>query len=140
MSKSTRQLVIVGNAFERERRAAQAAPKRVMWTRDELADLLNVYGRMVAAGMWRDYAINDGREAAGFSIFRRSSEVPLFRIDKIPALKRKQGQYVLHAMACKTYWPCLRLSAGILSMRKSGTSLERRKIENPAASRPSLIA
>ena len=49
MSKSTRQLVIVGNAFERERRAAQAAPKRVMWTRDELADLLNVYGRMVAA-------------------------------------------------------------------------------------------
>ena len=98
MSKSTRQLVIVGNAFERERRAAQAAPKRVMWTRDELADLLNVYGRMVAAGMWRDYAINDGREAAGFSIFRRASEVPLFRIDKIPALKRKQGQYVLHAM------------------------------------------
>ena len=98
MSKSTRQLVIVGNAFERERWAAQAAPKRVMWTRDELADLLNVYGRMVAAGMWRDYAINDGREAAGFSIFRRASEVPLFRIDKIPALKRKQGQYVLHAM------------------------------------------
>jgi hypothetical protein len=98
MSKSTRQLVIVGNAFERERRAAQATPKRVMWTRDELADLLNVYGRMVAAGMWRDYAINDGREAAGFSIFRRASEVPLFRIDKIPALKRKQGQYVLHAM------------------------------------------
>ena len=98
MSKLTRQLVIVGNAFERERRAAQAAPKRVMWTRDELADLLNVYGRMVAAGMWRDYAINDGREAAGFSIFRRASEVPLFRIDKIPALKRKQGQYVLHAM------------------------------------------
>ena len=48
--------------------------------------------------MWRDYAINDGREAAGFSIFRRASEVPLFRIDKIPALKRKQGQYVLHAM------------------------------------------
>ena len=98
MSKSTRQLVIVGNAFERERRAAQATPKRVMWTRDELADLLIVYGRMVAAGIWRDYAINDGCEAAGFSVFRRASEVPLFRIDKIPALRRKQGQYVLHAM------------------------------------------
>jgi hypothetical protein len=69
-----------------------------MWTRDELGHLLNVYGRMVAAGLWRDYAINDGREAACFSVFRRASEVPLFRIDKIPALHRKQGQYVLHAM------------------------------------------
>ena len=98
MSKSTTPLVIVGNAFERERRAAQVVPKRVMWQRDELGDLLNVYGRMVAAGIWRDYAINDGREAAGFSIFRRASEVPLFRIEKIPALKRKQGQYVLRAM------------------------------------------
>jgi hypothetical protein len=69
-----------------------------MWTRDELGHLLNVYGRMVAAGLWRDYAINDGREAACFSVFGRTSEVPLFRIDKIPALHRKQGQYVLHAM------------------------------------------
>jgi hypothetical protein len=97
MAKS-KPMIIVGNAFERERRAAQAAPKRIMWTRDELGHLLNVYGRMVAAGLWRDYAINDGREAACFSVFRRASEVPLFRIDKIPALHRKQGQYVLHAM------------------------------------------
>lgn len=98
MSKSRKSLVIVGNAFERERQAASRAPKRVMWTRDELADLLNVYGRFVAAGHWRDYAINDGRDSAAFSIFRRSAEVPLFRIDKIPSLRRKQGQYVLHAM------------------------------------------
>jgi hypothetical protein len=98
MSKSRKSLVIVGNAFERERRAAQATPERIMWTRDELGHLLNVYGRMVAAGIWRDYAINDGRDAARFSIFRRASEVPLFRIDKIPAMRRKQGQYVLHAM------------------------------------------
>jgi hypothetical protein len=98
MSKSRKSLVIVGNAFERERRAAQAMPGRIMWTRDELGHLLNVYGRMVAAGIWRDYAINDGRDAARFSIFRRASEVPLFRIDKIPAMRRKQGQYVLHAM------------------------------------------
>ncbi len=98
MSKSRKSLVIVGNAFERERQAKARGPKRVMWTRDELADLLNVYGRFVAAGHWRDYAVNDGREAAAFSIFRRSSEVPLFRIDKVPALRRKQGQYVLHAM------------------------------------------
>jgi hypothetical protein len=98
MSKSHKSLVIVGNAFERERRAAQATPRRIMWTRDELGHLLNVYGRMVAAGIWRDYAINDGRDAARFSIFRRASEVPLFRIDKVPAMRRKQGQYVLHAM------------------------------------------
>jgi hypothetical protein len=98
MSKSRKSLVIVGNAFERERRAAQATPERIMWTRDELGHLLNVYGRMVAAGIWRDYAINDGRDAARFSIFRRASEVPLFRIEKIPAMRRKQGQYVLHAM------------------------------------------
>jgi hypothetical protein len=98
MSKSRKSLVIVGNAFERERRAAQAAPKRVMWTRDELGCLLSVYGRMVAAGIWRDYAINDGRDAAGFSIFRRASEVPLFRIDKMPSMRRKQGQYILRAM------------------------------------------
>lgn len=98
MSKSRKSLTIVGNAFERERQVAARGPKRVMWTRDELGDLLKVYGRFVAAGHWRDYAINDGQEAAAFSIFRRSSEVPLFRIDKIPALRRKQGQYVLHAM------------------------------------------
>ena len=71
--------MIIGNAFERERRAAQATPKRVMWTRDELGDLLNVYGRMVAAGIWRDYAINDGREAAGFpfSAAPANAAVPL---------------------------------------------------------------
>ncbi|MCH1541888.1 MAG: DUF2794 domain-containing protein [Alphaproteobacteria bacterium] len=98
MSKSRKSLIIVGNAFERERRAALTAPTRIMWTRDELGHLLNVYGRMVAAGQWRDYAINDGNEAACFSIFRRASEVPLFRIDKVPAMRRKQGQYVLRAM------------------------------------------
>jgi len=91
-------LVVVANAFERERRLAAAPPKRVMWSRQELGDLLNVYGRHVAAGHWRDYAISDGQTTAGFDIYRRSSEVPLYRVEKIPALNRKQGQYALRAM------------------------------------------
>jgi hypothetical protein len=70
-----------------------------MWTRQELGDLLNIYGRHVAAGQWRDYAIDDGTETAVFSIFRRSSEVPLYCIDKTPALRRKQGQYCLRGAA-----------------------------------------
>lgn len=89
-------LVIVGNAFERERRQQQNRPARVMWTRQELGVLLGLYGRQVAAGHWRDYGMSDGSEAAQFAVFRRSSEMPLYRIDKIPALRRKQGQYVLH--------------------------------------------
>ncbi len=101
MSKS-KPLIIVGNAFERERQLHKLAPMRVMWTRQELAQLLNIYGRQVAAGHWRDYAIDDGVDSACFSIFRRSSEVPLYRIDKVPALKRKQGQYCLRGAAGQT--------------------------------------
>ena len=52
-----------------------------------------VYGRMVAAGEWRDYAIDMGREKAIFSVFRRATEFPLFRIEKNPRLARKQGAF-----------------------------------------------
>lgn len=55
--------------------------------------ILAIYGRKVAAGEWRDYAIDLGREKAVFSVFRRSSEVPLYRIEKNPRLARKQGAY-----------------------------------------------
>lgn len=61
--------------------------------RRELNEILAVYGRMVAAGEWRDYAIEMGREKAVFSVYRRSSEWPLFRIEKNPRLERKQGTY-----------------------------------------------
>ena len=91
-------LVIVGNAFERERLHAARGPKNVMWTRQELAALLNIYGRQVAAGHWRDYAMADGAQSALFDIFRTTSELPLYRIEKIPALRRKQGQYALKGM------------------------------------------
>jgi uncharacterized protein DUF2794 len=67
--------------------------------RQELSAILAVYGRKVAAGEWRDYAIDLGRETAVFSIFRRASECPLFRIEKTPRLARKQGAYSVVAPA-----------------------------------------
>lgn len=65
----------------------------ISFDRSELAAILNLYGRHVASGEWRDYALDFGREAATFSIFRRSSEQPLYRIVKTPALARRQGAY-----------------------------------------------
>ena len=76
------------NAF-----ASQAIPNTVSFTRHELCEILNLYGRKVASGEWRDYAIDFGREKAVFSVFRRTSEVPLYRIEKCPRLARRQGAY-----------------------------------------------
>ena len=73
--------------------APVAAPSRVTFNRLELHRILNLYGRMVADGEWRDYAIDFLRDRAVFSIFRRASEVPLYRIEKDPRLARKQGMY-----------------------------------------------
>ena len=71
-----------------------AFPKlQVGFDRLELQRILDLYGRMVAAGEWRDYAIDFLRDKAVFSIFRRASEVPLYRIEKDPRLARKQGAY-----------------------------------------------
>lgn len=70
---------------------ASAAP--VAFDRSELNKILEVYGRQVAAGEWRDYAIDHMRDEAVFSIFRRTSEVPLYRIVKRPKLARRQGAY-----------------------------------------------
>ncbi len=67
----------------------------VYFHRRELEPILNVYGRMVAAGEWRDYAIDGLKDKAVFSIFRRASEAPLFRIEKTPALARRQGAYAV---------------------------------------------
>lgn len=69
----------------------------VTFHRLELDQLLNVYGRMVAAGEWRDYAIDHLRDRAVFSVFRRTSEVPLFQIVKNPKLSRLQGAYCVIA-------------------------------------------
>ncbi len=69
----------------------------VFFERAELDRLLRLYGRMVAQGDWRDYAINGGREAAIFSVFRRSGETPLYMIEKRPALARRQGAFAVIA-------------------------------------------
>ena len=65
----------------------------VAFDRRELSDILSVYGRKVAAGEWRDYAMDFGREKAVFSVFRKASEWPLYRIEKSPKNLRKQGAY-----------------------------------------------
>lgn len=69
------------------------APKRVAFDRVELQTILNVYGRKVSEGEWRDYAIDFLPDKAVFSIFRRASEMPLYRVEKDPKLARKQGAY-----------------------------------------------
>ena len=66
---------------------------QVTFNRRELYRILDLYGRMVAAGEWRDYAIDFLRDRAVFSVFRRASEVPLYRIEKNPKLARRQGAY-----------------------------------------------
>ena len=70
----------------------------VAFSRSELTRILAVYGYFVATGEWRDYAIDSLSDAAVFSIFRRASEMPLYRIEKRPALARKQGAYVVVSM------------------------------------------
>ena len=75
----------------------QPPAKPVAFDRQELAQILSLYGRYVAEGEWRDYAMEFGREAASFAIFRRTSEQPLYRIVKNPALARKQGMYSIVA-------------------------------------------
>lgn len=71
------------------------APGQVGFDREEIGRILDLYGRMVAAGLWRDYAMDLGRDAAVFSAFRRATERPEYRIEKRPALRRKQGQWAL---------------------------------------------
>jgi hypothetical protein len=70
-----------------------AAQRQVSFNRGELQTILNLYGRKVAEGEWRDYAIDFLADKAVFSIYRRTSEVPLYRIEKDPKLAKKQGAY-----------------------------------------------
>src|SRR6202050_2340202 len=73
--------------------AAGPLPSRVTFNRVELNRILNLYGRMVADGEWRDYAIDFLRDRAVFSVFRRASEVPIYRIEKDPRLGGRRGVY-----------------------------------------------
>jgi hypothetical protein len=74
---------------------ARPAYEPVCFVRRELDAILNVYGQLVAAGEWRDYAISMQKDRAVFSIFRRAAEMPVYRIEKNPALARKQGAYAI---------------------------------------------
>jgi len=80
-------------AFPRSR------PAQVGFERKELQRILDIYGRMVAAGKWRDYAMNFDRDAASFCAFRRAAERPQVRIEKRPALRGRQGMWTLFGEA-----------------------------------------
>lgn len=87
-------------AFHRALEARRPEEKQVRLTRfdrHELNRILTLYGRMVSAGEWRDYALDFLEEVAVFSIFRRSSEMALFQVEKRPRLKARQGQYAVVA-------------------------------------------
>lgn len=73
-------------------------PENVAFDRKELAVILGLYGRMVAAGEWRDYGMSFLKDVAVFSVFRRTAEQPLYRIEKRPQLRNKQGMYRVVAM------------------------------------------
>lgn len=74
---------------------AARGPAQVGFDRAELSRILDLYGRMVAAGHWKDYAIDLGSDAATFSAFRRTAERPEYRIEKRPALRNRQGMWAL---------------------------------------------
>ncbi|KHK91806.1 DUF2794 domain-containing protein [Novosphingobium malaysiense] len=75
------------------------APQQVGFDRFELQRILDLYGRMVAAGFWRDYAMDFGKDAASFSAFRRAAERPQARVEKRPGLRNKQGMWTLFGEA-----------------------------------------
>lgn len=73
--------------------ATSSVPQQVTFDRHELSLLLSLYGRKVASGEWRDYAMDFMKDRAVFSVFRRTAEYPLFSVEKNPKLARKQGAY-----------------------------------------------
>jgi len=76
----------------------QSAGDRVAFDRVELGMILGLYGRMVAAGEWRDYGMSFLKDVAVFSVFRRTAEHPLYRIEKRPKLRQRQGMYAVIGM------------------------------------------
>ena len=96
------------NGVDDQRRSAGSAEvvrfptqklKPVAFDRHELSQILNLYGRFVASGDWKDYAMDFSPDKAVFSVFHRAAEQPLYRIIKDPSLARKQGQYAVVAQS-----------------------------------------
>ncbi|ABV94965.1 conserved hypothetical protein [Dinoroseobacter shibae DFL 12 = DSM 16493] len=77
------------------RKPQTPVPEQVAFDRRELGVILSLYGRMVAAGEWRDYGISCLRDVAIFAVFRRTAEHPLYRIEKRPKLANRQGMYAV---------------------------------------------
>jgi len=75
-----------------------ALPEQVVFDRIELGVILTIYGRMVAAGAWRDYGMSFLSNVAIFSVFRRAAEHPIYRIEKRPRLRGRQGMYSVIGM------------------------------------------
>ncbi len=90
-------IVLFGPGFSKSaaqgKHQQRTIPSQIAFNRRELDQILRVYGRKVADGEWRDYAIDALKEKAVFSVFRRSAEMPLYRIEKQPKLSRRQGTY-----------------------------------------------
>ena len=76
----------------------QSYENSIHFHRTELSPIISLYGRMVAAGEWRDYGISSLKEVAIFSVFRRAAEHPIYTIEKRPKLKSKQGMYSVVGM------------------------------------------
>jgi len=74
------------------------SPAQTAFHRTELNVILSLYGRFVAAGEWRDYGISHLKDVSVFSVFRRTAEHPMYRIEKRPAMRMKQGQYSVIGM------------------------------------------
>ncbi|WP_417279592.1 DUF2794 domain-containing protein [Celeribacter sp.] len=74
------------------------APDKVVFDRHELGAIMGIYGRMVAAGEWRDYGMSFLKDVAVFAVFRRTAEHPLYSIEKRPKLRGKQGMYAVIGM------------------------------------------
>jgi hypothetical protein len=83
---------------ERRTNSGRGTTGVVSFSRQELRAIMNLYGRMVAAGEWRDYALDFTADEAVFSVFRRASETPLYRIRKDPKYTRRQGAYSVIAL------------------------------------------
>ena len=99
MSEAEESLSTRGGTSQSSPSAAHArpAPLAVSFNRRELDQILRVYGRMVSEGEWRDYAMDFHKDKAIFSIFRRTSEMPIYRVEKEPKNARKQGAYAVVA-------------------------------------------
>lgn len=91
INKTVRSNIITLRSFDAPSKNTNAS--QVSFQRDEINLIMGLYGQMVSKGVWKDYAISFLKDKAVFSIYRKASEYALYKIEKNPSLKNKQGQY-----------------------------------------------